>query len=103
MKINLLKVVFNKTWLNFKDFTRRTASDKTLRDKAFNNEKNLKYDGYQRGIPLMVYKLFDKKTYAARGIKNEDISKKELAQELHKPIFKKFKRREVYSSFIDNI
>ena len=29
---------------DFKDLTRRTASDKMLRDKAFNIAKNLKYD-----------------------------------------------------------
>ena len=28
----------------FKDLTKRTASDKTLRDKGFNIAKNLKYD-----------------------------------------------------------
>ena len=32
----------------FKDLTRRRASEKILRDKAFNIAKNLKYDGYQR-------------------------------------------------------
>ena len=31
------------------------------------------------------------------------MSNKELAEELHKPIFRKFKKRKVYSSFIDNI
>ena len=33
---------------DFKDLKRRLASDKILRDKAFNISKNLKYDGYQR-------------------------------------------------------
>ena len=33
---------------DFKDLTRRTASDKMLSDKAFNFAKNPKYDGYQR-------------------------------------------------------
>ena len=33
---------------DFKDLARRTASDKVLRDKAFNIAKNSKYDGYQR-------------------------------------------------------
>ena len=32
---------------NFKDLTRRTASDKILRDKEFNIAENLKYDGCQ--------------------------------------------------------
>ena len=31
---------------DFKDLTRRTASDKVMRDKAFNIAKKLKYDGY---------------------------------------------------------
>ena len=45
----------------FTDLTKRTAFDKILRDKAFNIAKNLKYDGYQSGLVLMVYKCFDKK------------------------------------------
>ena len=45
----------------FKDLAKRTASDKVLRDKAFNIAKNPKYDGYQRGLASMVYKFFDKK------------------------------------------
>ena len=47
---------------DFKDLARRTASDKVLRDNAFNIAKNPKYDGYQRGIPSMVYSFFDKKS-----------------------------------------
>ena len=46
----------------FKDLGRRPASDKVLKDKAFNIAKNPKYDGYQRGVASMVYKLFDKKS-----------------------------------------
>ena len=33
----------------------------------------------------MVYKSFDKKP-SGKGIKNENVSNKELAKELHKPI-----------------
>ena len=66
------------TWLFkgvFKSLTKRTASDKILRDKAFIISKNPK---------------------------NENVSKKELTEELHKPIIGKFKKRKVRSSFIDN-
>ena len=45
---------------DFKELTRRTASDKILSDKAFNIAKNLKYDGYKRELASMVYKFFDK-------------------------------------------
>ena len=65
---------------DFKDLTRRTASDKILRDKVFNIAKNTKLDGYQRGLASMVYKCFDKKT-SGSGIKNENISNQELAEE----------------------
>ena len=87
---------------HFKDLTRRTASDKILRDKAFNIAKNPKYDGCQRGLASMVYKFFDKNT-SGSGIKNENILSKELAEELHKPIIRKFNKRKVKSSFINNI
>ena len=47
---------------DFKDLARRTASDKALRDKAFNIAKNPNYDGYQRGLASMIYKFFHKKS-----------------------------------------
>ena len=50
------------TYEYFKNFARRTTSDKVLRDEVFNVAKNLKYDGYQRDLASMVYKLFDKKS-----------------------------------------
>ena len=39
---------------DFKGLIRRTTSDNILRDKAFNIDKNPKYDGYQRGPASMV-------------------------------------------------
>ena len=48
----------------------------------------------------MVYKFFDKKS-SGSGITNGSIY--QLANELHKPIIKKFKKRKVHSSFRDNI
>ena len=48
----------------------------------------------------MVYKFFDKKS-SGGGIINE--SNYQLANELHKRIIKKFKKRKLYSSFRDNI
>ena len=75
-------------------------SDKILKDKAFKIASNPKYDGYQRGLASMVYKFFDKKS-SGSGIVNEP--NYQLANELHKPIIRKFKKRKVYSSFRDNI
>ena len=79
---------------DFKDLARRTASDKILRDKAFNIAKNPKYDGYQRGLASMAYKFFDKKPKG--GSFNKEIKqKKQLAEELHKPIIKKSEKKEI--------
>ena len=83
-----------------KDLAKRLQSDKVLRDKAFKIASDPKYDGYQRGLASMVYKFFDKKSKGS-GITNE--SNYQLANELHKPIIRKFKKRKVYSSFRDNI
>ena len=48
----------------------------------------------------MVYKFFDE-TSKRSGIVNEPND--QLANELHKSIIKKFKKRKVYSYFRDNI
>ena len=50
----------------------------------------------------MVYKFFDKKSRRT-GIKNEIKENQQLANELYKPIIRKFKKGKVYSSFKDNI
>ena len=77
---------------DFRDLTRRTFADKVLGDKAFNIAKDPKYNEYQRAIASMVYKCFDKKS-SDSGIKNENISNKELTEELHKPIIKNFNKK----------
>ena len=84
-----------------KDLVKRAQSDKVLRDKAFKIASNPKYDGYQRGLASMVYNFFDKKSKGS-GITTNEFNY-QLANELHKPVIKKFKKRKVYSSFKDNI
>ena len=83
-----------------KDLVKRTQLDKVLRDKAFKCASDTKYDGYQRSLASMVYKFFDKK-FSGSGITNEP--NYQLADELHKPVIREFKKRKVYSSFRDNI
>ena len=57
----------------------------------------------------MFYNFFDKKTKGSGvTLANKSAIKfipqnGQLAEELHKPIIRKFKRREVYSAFKDNI
>ena len=87
---------------DFKHVNRRTAADKVLHNKAFNIAKNPKYDGYQCGLASMVYRLFDVKA-SGGAIIIEIMSNKELEEELRKPILRKLEKKEVPSSFIDNI
>ena len=91
---------------DLKYLARRTSSDKVFRKKAFSIPTNPKYGGCQRGFDFMVYKFFDKKI-SGNGIKNEIKENlqlaKELANEFHKSIIKRFKKRKIYPSFRDNI
>ena len=90
-----------------KNLTKRTIADKILRDKAFNIAKDTKYDGYQRGLASMVYKFFDSKVEGsgAKHVNNTKLApqNQQLAEELHKPIIKKIKKRKVHAAFKDNI
>ena len=98
-----------------KDLTNRTRADKVLRNKAYGIASNPECDGYQRGLASMVYKLFDSKVAspdkkimgsgAARpsSLKRVNNESLKLADELHKPIIRKFNKRKVYSSSKDNI
>ena len=90
------------TYGNFKDLAKRTASDKVLRDEAFNIAKHARYDGYQRGLVPMVYRFFDKKSKGS-GVNIPLKFNEQLAEELHKPIFRNLKKRTVYSGFKDNV
>ena len=83
-----------------KYLTKRTQSDKVLRDKAFKIASNPKYVSYQRGLASMVYKLFDKKSSESGVATGPNY---QLANELHRQIIRKFKRRKIYSSFTDSI
>ena len=92
----------DKAYGDFKDLKRRTQSDEFLKGKAFKIASNPKYDGYQRGLASMVFKFFDKKSKGS-GIENEIKQNQQLANELHKPIIRKFKKIKVYYFFKDNI
>ena len=81
-----------------KDLTKRTIADK---NRAFDITKDPKYDGYQRGLASMVYKFFDSKV-SGSGAKLIP-KNKQLADEFHKQIIRKFEKRKVYSTFKDNI
>ena len=83
-----------------KYLTKRTQSDKVLRDKAFKIATNPKYDGYQRGLASMVYKIFDKKSSGC-GVAAE--TNYQLANELHKQIIRTFKRKSLRDNLLESI
>ena len=79
-----------------KDLTKRTVADKILKNKSFDIAKDPKYDGYQRRLASMVYKIFDSKVASpdkkssGSGAKHVNTKltpqNQQLAEELHKPI-----------------
>ena len=92
-----------------KDLINRTRADKVSKDKAYSIASNPEYHGYQRGLVSMVYKFFDKKSMGSgtaepssleRIVKDSSLI---LADEIHKPVTKKFNKRKVYWQFKDNI
>ena len=76
---------------------KRTVSGNFLKYWAKKFAIKAKYDGYQRRLASMVYKLFDKKIGLETNV-NEV-----LAQQLHKPLLENSKKRKVYVRFRDNI
>ena len=68
-----------------------------MKDRAYEIARNCGYDRYQRELASMVYKVFDKQTWSA--VRADE----QLAEELHEPVTKKFRRRKVYARFKDNI
>ena len=94
----------DSAYADYKNLINRTEADKVLKDKAYDIASNLKYDGYQRGLAGMVYKFLDKKSTGSGITRNTTKSSSSiLADELHKPIIRKFNKRKVYSQFKDNI
>ena len=95
-------------------------SDQKLKNSLYDIASNPKYDGYQRDLASMVYKFFDsnvarldKKTMSGKdnakhtakpsSLERTKEVNKILAEELLKPVIKKFNKRKVYSQFKDNI
>ena len=104
-KINKACFQHDIAYGGFQDLPRKTASEKVLRDKAFDITKNPKFDGYQRGLASIVYKLLIKNSATTRadnsdthtgiGINSDSVSQNEqleaqLPDELRKPIIRNF-------------
>ena len=85
----------DSAYADHKDLINRTEADKVLRYNAYDIASIPKYDGYQRGLASMVYKFFDKKSTGSgfKKLKNTTKSSSSiLADELHKPVIRKFKK-----------
>ena len=95
---------------NFKDLARRTASDKLLLIKHLILLKVLNIMDIKEDFLLWFTNFLTKKTVSKASFKNVGSgvnipleSNEELAEELQKPIIRKFKKRAVYSRSKDNI
>ena len=95
-------------YAKYKDVENRLTSDQKLRNSAYDIASNPKYDGYQRSLASMAYRFFDskvapldKKTMSGKGNAKSTAepsafertgNNKILAEELHKPVIKKFNK-----------
>ena len=52
--------------------------------RAYEIDRNCRYEGYQKTLAGIAHKIFDKKT--GSGIRVNE----QLAEELHKPVIKNF-------------
>ena len=103
-KLNAVCFQHDSAYAKYKDRANRRQSDIALKNKALKIATDPRVNGYQRGLASMVYKFFNERTKGS-GINNNEnlLVNSQLAEELHKPIIKNFKRRKVYSSFKYNI
>ena len=104
----------NRSDGEFNDWPSRTAADKVLCDNALNIAKNAKYDGYQcRFIYVFchwfIYVLIKNILLCVQInllvaiLKIKIIPNQQLAEELHKPTFRKSEKQKVYLSFKGNM
>ena len=98
-KLDKVYFAYDAVYTDSKDLAKRTASDMILKSKTYEVALDPKYDGYQRGLPSMVYTFFDKKI----GSGTKPNVNEKLPQELRKTVIKKFKRKKMHSTFKDNI
>ena len=101
----------DSVYAKYKDRLNRKKNYIVLNSRALKIALDPKVSGYQRRLASMVYKFFNERTKGSK-IESSNIflkydkksdENKKLAEELHKPIIRKFKKRKVYSSFKDNI
>ena len=93
----------DSAYAKYKDRANRRQSDIVLKNESL-KITDPRVNGYQRGLASMVYKFSNERTKGSRiNNKGNLLVNSQLAEELHKPIIKNFKRRKVYSSFKDNI
>ena len=93
-------------YAKYKDLENRLIADDKLKKSSYDIASNPEYDGYHRGLASMVYRFFNLKVVPrnkGKGTKGTKEVNKILAEELHKPVIRKFNKRKVYSQFKDNI
>ena len=76
-----------------------------MKSRVYEITRSRNFDGSQRTLASMVYMFFDKKTRSGAIVTStsEINVNEQLAEELHKPVIKKFKRKKDYARFKDNI
>ena len=91
----------DKVYCDSKYLAKITISDNILKDRAYEVARNRGYDGHQKALASMVHNFVDKKT-GSGPIATSKVTvsaNEQLAEELHNPVTKKFKRGKVYVTY----
>ena len=84
----------DSVYAKYKDRLNRKKSDIVLKNKALKIATDPRVNGNKRGLGSMVYKFFNERTKGS-GINNQEnlLVNSQLAEELHNPIIKNFKKK----------
>ena len=75
----------------YRDRANRRQSDIVLKDNALKIATDPRVNRYQRGLASMVYKFFNGRTKGSGiNLQANSLNNEILAEELHKPIIKKY-------------
>ena len=72
-----------------------------MKDRPYEIARNHGYDRYQRTLASAVCKFFDKITGLVAVVISKAGAREQLADELHKPVTKKFKRKFKFKSLCE--
>ena len=84
-------MVYDAAYSDSENLEKKSISDKILKDRAYKIARSCGYNGNQRALASMFFFFYKK---IGSGLNANE----QLAEELHKPVLKILKRKNVYAN-----